>query len=154
MAHRFRLGDRLLLLRPRTVASFADLVRVWTVTECGCELCGAGGVVPVDEWLPEVGWRHFAQKSLRLYGRPQADELVAPKAPERTPVGYQRKKTLVNDRRKQSLYFPVDMLAAIDTEAKRLDRSLSWVVQRCIKIAMQQIRDLPTIAEPEYEAAE
>jgi uncharacterized small protein (TIGR04563 family) len=153
MAHHFRIGDTL-LLRPRTVASFADLVRVWTVTECGCELCSAGGVVPVDEWLSEVGWRHIAQKSLRLYGRPQADELMASKAPERTPVGYQRKKTQVNDRRKQSLYFPVDMLAAIDTEAQRLDRSLSWVVQRCIKIAMAEIRALPSIAEPEYEAAE
>lgn len=30
---------------------------------------------------------------------------------------------------KQSLYIPVDLLAVLQSEAKRLDRSLSWVVR-------------------------
>ena len=40
-----------------------------------------------------------------------------------------------NDARKQSLYFPEDMLGEIQTQAQRLDRSLSWVVQQAWKIA-------------------
>lgn len=30
---------------------------------------------------------------------------------------------------KQSLYIPIDLLAKLQAEAKRLDRSLSWVVR-------------------------
>lgn len=30
---------------------------------------------------------------------------------------------------KQSLYIPLDLLAVLQSEAKRLDRSLSWVVR-------------------------
>ncbi len=33
------------------------------------------------------------------------------------------------DKRKQSLYFPEEMLGEIEQQAQRLDRSLSWVVQ-------------------------
>ncbi|MCP4678649.1 MAG: TIGR04563 family protein, partial [Deltaproteobacteria bacterium] len=39
------------------------------------------------------------------------------------------------DKRKQSLYFPEDMLNEITTEAARQDRSLSWIVQKAWKIA-------------------
>ncbi len=35
-----------------------------------------------------------------------------------------------SDKRKQSLYFPEAMLLEIQQEATRLDRSLSWVMQR------------------------
>jgi len=35
----------------------------------------------------------------------------------------------INDARKQSLYFPEEMLVEIEPQAQRLDRSLSWVVQ-------------------------
>jgi uncharacterized small protein (TIGR04563 family) len=35
-----------------------------------------------------------------------------------------------SDKRKQSLYFPESMLQEIKDEAARLDRSLSWIVQR------------------------
>ncbi len=53
-----------------------------------------------------------------------------------------------SDKRKQSLYFPEDMLAEIKDEAARLDRSLSWVVQRAWKIARLEIRKLPSVNEP------
>jgi uncharacterized small protein (TIGR04563 family) len=43
------------------------------------------------------------------------------------------------DKRKQSLYFPGAMLDEIAAEARRLDRSLSWVVQRAWKIARGEI---------------
>lgn len=50
----------------------------------------------------------------------------------------------LTDKRKQSLYFPESMLAEIQEEAKRLDRSLSWVVQKAWKIAREQIKKLPS----------
>ena len=34
------------------------------------------------------------------------------------------------DKRKQSLYFPEEMLKEIQDEANRQDRSLSWIVQQ------------------------
>ena len=47
------------------------------------------------------------------------------------------------DKQKQSLYFPEDMLREITTEANRLDRSLSWIVQRAWAIARGEIRTFP-----------
>jgi uncharacterized small protein (TIGR04563 family) len=49
------------------------------------------------------------------------------------------------DKRKQSLYFPESMLQDIQHEAARLDRSLSWIVQRCVKIGLSEIRKLPSV---------
>jgi uncharacterized small protein (TIGR04563 family) len=43
---------------------------------------------------------------------------------------------------KQSLYFPREMLDQIEAEAKRLDRSLSWVLQQLWKMHAQSIFDL------------
>jgi uncharacterized small protein (TIGR04563 family) len=48
------------------------------------------------------------------------------------------------DKRKQSLYFPEDMLAEIQHEAQRLDRSLSWIVQQCWKFARNPIKEFPS----------
>jgi uncharacterized small protein (TIGR04563 family) len=49
------------------------------------------------------------------------------------------------DERKQSLYFPEDMLQEMKEEAVRQDRSLSWIVQRAWQIARDQIRKYPSI---------
>jgi uncharacterized small protein (TIGR04563 family) len=49
------------------------------------------------------------------------------------------------DKRKQSLYFPESMLTEIKEEAARLDRSLSWVVQRAWKLARIDIKKLPSV---------
>lgn len=48
------------------------------------------------------------------------------------------------DARKQSLYFPATMLSEIKTEAARLDRSLSWVVQRAWKHARRELTNIPS----------
>jgi uncharacterized small protein (TIGR04563 family) len=53
------------------------------------------------------------------------------------------------DKRKQSLYFPEEMLKEIASEATRLDRSLSWVVQRAWKVAKEQIKKLPSVTDTE-----
>lgn len=53
------------------------------------------------------------------------------------------------DKRKQSLYFPESMLQEIKEEAARLDRSLSWVVQRAWKISRLEIKKLPSVNDVE-----
>ncbi|MBV70342.1 MAG: TIGR04563 family protein [Myxococcota bacterium] len=50
-----------------------------------------------------------------------------------------------SDKRKQSLYFPEDMLKEIQAEAARQDRSLSWIVQKAWKIARSEIKKYPSI---------
>ncbi len=57
-----------------------------------------------------------------------------------------------SDKRKQSLYFPESMLGEIKDEAARLDRSLSWVVQRAWKLARADIRKIPSVNEVDDEA--
>ena len=47
------------------------------------------------------------------------------------------------DKRKQSLYFPETMLVEMKEEATRLNRSLSWVVQRAWKVARRDVRKMP-----------
>jgi uncharacterized small protein (TIGR04563 family) len=47
------------------------------------------------------------------------------------------------DKRKQSLYFPEDMLKEIQHEAQRLDRSLSWIVQQGWKLARDKLKAFP-----------
>jgi len=49
-----------------------------------------------------------------------------------------------NDARKQSLYFPEDMLNEIQQQAQRLDRSLSWVVQQAWKISKLELKKIPS----------
>ena len=48
------------------------------------------------------------------------------------------------DHRKQSLYFPEDMLDEIQREATRQDRSLSWIVQQAWKVARAELRKMPS----------
>lgn len=49
------------------------------------------------------------------------------------------------DKRKQSLYFPEDMLKEIQDEANRQDRSLSWIVQQAWRIARTEITRFPSV---------
>jgi uncharacterized small protein (TIGR04563 family) len=53
-----------------------------------------------------------------------------------------------SDKRKQSLYFPEEMLQEITTEATRQDRSLSWIVQKAWKIARKEITKYPSVNDP------
>jgi uncharacterized small protein (TIGR04563 family) len=50
---------------------------------------------------------------------------------------------LSSDKRKQSLYFPDEMLRDIQEQATRQDRSLSWIMQQAWKIARAQIAKMP-----------
>jgi uncharacterized small protein (TIGR04563 family) len=49
------------------------------------------------------------------------------------------------DKRKQSLYFPEEMLKEIQDEATRQDRSLSWIVQQAWRIARSEIMRFPSV---------
>jgi len=49
-----------------------------------------------------------------------------------------------SDKRKQSLYFPEEMLKEIGAEATRQDRSLSWIVQKAWKAARKDIMNMPS----------
>ncbi len=53
-----------------------------------------------------------------------------------------------NDKHKQSLYFPEDMLNEITIEAARQDRSLSWMVQKAWRVAREDIMKYSSIDEP------
>jgi uncharacterized small protein (TIGR04563 family) len=57
------------------------------------------------------------------------------------------------DKRKQSLYFPEDMLREIEVEAQRQDRSLSWIVQQAWKIARAQMARIPGVNDSHQPAA-
>ena len=60
-----------------------------------------------------------------------------------------RPRTLMggSDKRKQSLYFPEEMLKEIQDEATRQDRSLSWIVQKAWKISRKEIMKYPSVNE-------
>jgi uncharacterized small protein (TIGR04563 family) len=53
-----------------------------------------------------------------------------------------------SDKRKQSLYFPEEMLKEIGAEATRQDRSLSWIVQKAWKVARKDLMSVPSVGEP------
>lgn len=57
------------------------------------------------------------------------------------------------DKRKQSLYFPNEMLDEIKVEADRLERSFSWVIQRAWKIAKAEVAKLPA-SQPQADPSE
>ena len=56
-----------------------------------------------------------------------------------------------SDKRNQSLFVPEIMLQEIKDEAARLDRSLSWVVQRAWKLARTEIRKIPSVNDVDEE---
>ena len=57
--------------------------------------------------------------------------------------------------RRQALYFPADMLAELQSEAQRQDRSISWLIQQAWKIARLEMRRVPSTSDflpSDYEA--
>jgi uncharacterized small protein (TIGR04563 family) len=50
-----------------------------------------------------------------------------------------------SDKRKQSLYFPEEVLKEIANEAMRQDRSMSWIVQKSWKAARKEIMTIPSV---------
>lgn len=48
-----------------------------------------------------------------------------------------------DDKRKQSIYMPEDMLEQLVAEATRQDRSLSWIMQRAWIVARERLKAMP-----------
>jgi uncharacterized small protein (TIGR04563 family) len=63
----------------------------------------------------------------------------------RPPVPAEKPAASTTDNRKQSLYFPEDMLDEISREAARQDRSMSWIVQQAWRVGRSEIRRLPSV---------
>lgn len=53
----------------------------------------------------------------------------------------------MSDARKASVYFPASMIRDLRREVLRLDRSFSWVVQRCVKIGLSELKKLPSMQD-------
>jgi uncharacterized small protein (TIGR04563 family) len=51
------------------------------------------------------------------------------------------------EKRKRSLYLPDEHLSEMLHEAKRQDRSLSWIVQQAWLVARDDIKSLPSVAD-------
>ncbi len=51
------------------------------------------------------------------------------------------------ETRRQNLYFPADMLAELQAEAHRQDRSISWLMQQAWKIARSELRKIPSTTD-------
>ncbi len=49
--------------------------------------------------------------------------------------------------RRQALYFPAEMLAEILKEAKRQDRSVSWLIQQSWRVARREMQKIPSTSD-------
>jgi uncharacterized small protein (TIGR04563 family) len=58
------------------------------------------------------------------------------------------------DKRKRSLYFPDNILREMQSEAKRQERSLSWIVQYAWRIARSEMMRLPSVGSGGYRHEE
>lgn len=54
------------------------------------------------------------------------------------------------DKRKRSLYFPDNILREMQEEAKRQERSLSWIVQYAWRVARAELMRLPSVGSSGY----
>jgi uncharacterized small protein (TIGR04563 family) len=58
------------------------------------------------------------------------------------------------DKRKRSLYFPDNILREMQSEAKRQERSLSWIVQYAWRIARGELMRLPSVGSSGFREEE
>jgi uncharacterized small protein (TIGR04563 family) len=49
--------------------------------------------------------------------------------------------------RRQALYFPADMLAELQAQSMRQDRSISWLIQQAWKIARAELHRIPSTTD-------
>ena len=56
-----------------------------------------------------------------------------------------------SEKKKQSLYFPDEMLKEIANEATRQDRSISWIVQKAWKASRKDIKSIPAVSDEPSE---
>ena len=54
----------------------------------------------------------------------------------------------MSQKRKVTLYFNAAMLAETQKEALRQDRSISWIIQACWRIARDMVKQMPSAVQP------
>ncbi|MBN8612073.1 MAG: hypothetical protein J0L92_15875 [Deltaproteobacteria bacterium] len=55
----------------------------------------------------------------------------------------------MSDPRKISVYFPGPMIRELRRESIRLERTVSWLVQRCVRIGLEELKKMPSINDPD-----
>ncbi len=53
----------------------------------------------------------------------------------------------MGETRRQNLYFPAEMLAELQKEAERQDRSISWLIQQAWRFARSELRRIPSTTD-------
>jgi len=51
------------------------------------------------------------------------------------------------ETRRQNLYFPSEMLAELQMESQRQERSISWLMQQAWKISRGELRKIPSTTD-------
>ncbi len=51
------------------------------------------------------------------------------------------------EKKKQSLYFPIEMLSEMQEEAERQERPLSWIMQQAWRLSRERIRTYPGVED-------
>lgn len=59
---------------------------------------------------------------------------------------------VTTDKRKRSLYFPDTILREMQGEARRQERSLSWIVQYAWRLARNELMRLPSVGSSQFRA--
>ena len=55
----------------------------------------------------------------------------------------------MSDPRKIRVYFPGPMIRELRRESIRLERTVSWLVQRCVRIGLEELKKMPSINDPD-----
>jgi len=82
-----------------------------------------------------------------------AREVIA-RTPDRDAAQALRSDYVDATKRRQTLYYPGEMLVEMEAEATRFDSSMSWVVQLAFEIARPAIAALPDVTEVSGEEDE
>jgi uncharacterized small protein (TIGR04563 family) len=68
-------------------------------------------------------------------------------APTTDANDFARRSLVKGEKKKQSLYFPVEMLSEMQSEADRQERPLSWIMQQAWKLSRQKIATYPGVED-------
>ena len=69
------------------------------------------------------------------------------RGPDRCRHDFARRSLVKGEKKKQSLYFPVEMLTEMQSEADRQERPLSWIMQQAWKLSRQKIATYPGVED-------
>ncbi len=87
-------------------------------------------------YIVQYAWTCARQRLIAAHDREAAEKL--------RPLSMPAAST---EERKQSLYFPMEMLAEMEESSKRFESSISWAVQLAYSIARTEVRALPAVSD-------